>query len=985
MKCIGKRIRALILAFVIIITALPVTENAANTSISSSAVTVSFSHNSGFYAEAFNLTLTSVPGAVIRYTTDGSVPTTSSTRYFIPISVSIPSEVNVYTINAIAIVDNVVSRVFTQHYVRGFNVHNRFSNDTMIFSLNSAPNGLFDHNNGILIEGIDRQNFRNSFFAAHGRFPIKDFNGEETPASPANFNRSGREDSEREVHISMFDNEGVQHISQRAGMRVKGGFSRAHEEKTLEFYARDDYGDSNNFIFPLFDENSQDGNILLRYRRFRVRNGGSDRGGSFVRDELGQALLRQAGLPDTQTHTPAAIFLNGEYYGVRWMKTPRTENHMARRYGANSDNMRILEGSENGYGGNWWEGEEDAIADWRDNVFHYATSTPNRLTDDARWEVFKSRVCIDNMLLYYAFNIYIQNLDWPNHNMEMWRYFPSQAELNNPNLHPYLRDRKWRWTPHDIEAAWSANGASPTANSIHNYIHGSMGMPNWQGTSALLRAVLQRPEMRARFANTMIDLIEGVCSPTNVNRTLDDLVGKIGHEHSYSLAATGLRSWSPTDPSGWWTTSAGNVVNQREMIRSFANVRPSAMLGFIERPWGATTNSGLGFNQNNRYAVNLTVENGGYAVMNSRIVTEASIGNYYSGTTITITAKPYPGYIVDRWEVGGASQGSADTIDVSSASSVRLFFKKCPDFFANGSISIQTVKAQSYNSQASDWLELHNPTGRAVSTRGLYLTESNNTNDKWQLPSFIIPPNQTIRIKTSGNESSDFIKRAQTNFNMGLAERLRLTKSDGSEVKELQRVEISFMRHNDIQRREACGRFKVDFGERQTPPPSPVFVPVRLMGQSASNWVRHQSSIVNITGNNTYEVTLDIPSGITSLSNLAIRTDGATFAWPGGFAGLTPAPLTWSQARMNINSVTINGTSVGGVFDDYLVSRRSTDSGGGNINVTLWDGWSDTHRRLSNVTEVTVNPGSSPDISFRMNNSANITSVVVSFSVTGIP
>jgi len=947
---------------------------------------VIFSHETGFYDQAFSLTLStnSQQAVTIYYTTDGSSPLSSSTRttYTSPINITIPSpsgglsRVNVFSINAVAVSNSgsATSQVATRNYVRGTDVHTRFSESTLIFSLNSDPHGLHDHNNGILVAGIDRENWRNNFFAQRGRWPSAGYNGEETPAAPANFNRRG-DMSERRVYVEMFDSDGKLYISQSCGMRVKGGYSRAHNMKSLELYARDEQGSWSPFVFPFFNENTMmDGNIMQRHRRVRLRNGGSERHSGFIRDELTQELLHQAGMPNTQRHAPAAVFLNGEYYGVAWLKSPRTENHMMRRYGGITANHRILEGSENGYGNNNWEGEPDAIADWRDNVFNYAR---NGLTSDTRWETFQSRVDIYNMMVYYALQVYAQNLDWPNHNMEMWRYMPSTDERNDPTLHPHLRDGKWRWTPHDVEATWWSGDNSATQNSIHHYLRG--GGPQWQGTSALLNAVLARPEMRGRFANTFIDLIEGACAPANVNATLDRLIAQFGNEHSYALrAGTIIYSNYYNGGGAPWVVSESSAQQSQQRIRNYAAARPNAMLGFIGQPFGVSSNSGLGFNQNNRQPVTLTTMEGGGAVINSRPLTESETvtGNYYNNTSIAITANPYPGYVVSHWVVNGAQQSATDaiTLNINRTHNIELYFMKCPDFIQNGNLRIESL-----TTMPDDWIEIHNPTEKTVSTKGLYLSDSNSDFRKWQMPSMIIRAGETVVIKNNHNDSTDTLKRAQSNFSLEMGERLRLCNANG-EV--LSFVEVTLISRNpdDVQRRDRDGNFKVTV-LNSLPPPPLKSVSVRLMAQSAENWTRRQSSIVEINGNNSYSVTLEMPA-TANLCNLAIRTDGATFSWPGGFDGATRAPTEWEEALLRIDSVIINGSAVGGSFTDYLVSRRSVDSGGGNVNITLWDGWNEPHRRLTTgITSLTVGES----VSMRRSDNSPITSVTVNFTVSGIP
>ncbi|MCL1789639.1 MAG: chitobiase/beta-hexosaminidase C-terminal domain-containing protein, partial [Oscillospiraceae bacterium] len=319
---------------------------------------VTFSHESGFYSTSFELTLTATDeSADIYFTTNGSAPTITSVKYSGSIPVIVLGDVDVLSVKAIAVKGAETSKEFTRNFVKGANVHSRFGEDTLVFVLSGEDNDFWGYENGILRVdgGIDRANWIAQETIRLGRPPRPGpdyMGGEINPDKPANFNRKTHT-SERRVYLEMFDSSGNSYISRGAGVRVKGGWSRAHNQKSLEFYAndgRDEDGNAINngyFNYPFFYENSEDGNIINRYRRFRLRNGGGQRTGCFVRDELGADLLRQAGFPDTQMHVPAAVFLNGEYYGVRWLKTPKTENHLRHRYGGVTERFWYMSGGEN--------------------------------------------------------------------------------------------------------------------------------------------------------------------------------------------------------------------------------------------------------------------------------------------------------------------------------------------------------------------------------------------------------------------------------------------------------------------------------------------------------------------------------------------------------------------------------------------------------------------------------------------------------------
>jgi hypothetical protein len=894
---------------------------------------VRFSHNAGFYSEQFELGLFSTENAVIYYTLDGYEPTFESSIYTEPILVRIPepamsvapfdrevvSRVDVLSVKAIAVLDGEVSQTAARNFVKGTDVFERFSPDTLVFTLNSDPHGLYDHNHGILIEGIDREQWHRE---NPGRNP--------DPTAPANFNRRGQE-SERAVFVEMFNSSGTLHISQRAGMRVKGGWSRARSQKSLELYARDEYGDRNNFLFPFFgEEHSMDGQIMNRYRRVRLRNGGNGRDQCYIRDELGQELLRQAGFTTTQKHTPAAVFLNGEYYGAAWLKTPRTENHWGRLFGGDNNNFEHIGTNEEG-----WSGEWRAVGDWQ----QIRTLAAGGLVDETRWEEFNARVDVDNLILYYAFQTYINNEDWPQNNMEMWRYFPGEEEEATGFL-----DGRWRFIPQDVEFSWglydNAGGSKVNFDTIAGLL-GDRRRPMGQ-RSDLLIAVLARDDMRAKFANTLVDLMEGALDTDNVIAVLDDLISRITPELHYALIM------NMVEPHELWWPSSGSVNDSRNLIRDFARNRPQVMFNSI--------GNNLGFNQDERFVVNFTTMSGGGALMHSRPVEELQqvTGNYFYGTAIEIAAKPYPGYAIDYWLVNG-TRFTDDTLLINRDSTVELFFKRCPDYAQNGELYISEIKAR-----GDDWIVIRNDTGQTLSTKGLYLSSSNSDFFRWQMPAVNIAPDSSLLIPTRSNNRDQSIKRVRANFNVSFGERVRLTDAGGNVIS---LVEVTLMNRNEAQRRMRDGRYSVvELWEVQVPvvpqPSAPVHV-VEIKARESNSWNIYASEPIEITGAGEYSGTINFfDDSQDFLIGLTIMSQGGSFLFePQGWANAVTAPREFSRMRIRVDSVIINGTiELDTSFGDrsLVISWGSEDSEfiNGHTDAQLWNGWFEPNDRLIGVERV---------------------------------
>ncbi|MCL2036829.1 MAG: putative Ig domain-containing protein, partial [Oscillospiraceae bacterium] len=565
-----------------------------------------------------------------------------------------------------------------------------FHQDMLIVSLYSDAEHIFSRETGIFNDGVDRDEWNTRFIAinsaagnngvtaaaiseaknshlSQGIFP---------PTLPANFTRRGRIAAERPAHLEIFNPQGERLVSQRVGIRVKGGWSRGtfiNEQKTFEIYCRNGYGDASYVNYPLFGMNYHDeyeGNLMQRFERFRVRMGGNDREQTYMRDELAQDLARLSGMTVPQMHRPSVTYLNGAYYGLTWMRSPRTENHWERLYGGRENGYEILGANErgrafcgrqscgrampsgsnsrtptiNGVTGtlqqlmdkpapalcgdvvsgqstplkcgrsdceNYWQSFNEGCTEtsckarsaWQ--AVEAAATGGDRDNPTANVSALEALVDLDQMMQYYALNTWGANVDWPSNNVEMWRYFPrhgtaspsvrctnpqtctvADCESNDPTLHPYLRDGKWRMVVADFEfglglwqnGAPDNNATHESANTIHALIHrtgGGTPLPGHdpyqvptmtgdtqagqgrihfnatRGNTFIIAGLMKDEAMRAKYANAMFDLIEHSHTSAMANTVYGYLAWTIREEHIRMLGGQARGGSGARDQWDW--------------------------------------------------------------------------------------------------------------------------------------------------------------------------------------------------------------------------------------------------------------------------------------------------------------------------------------------------------------------------------------------------------------------------------------------------
>lgn len=709
---------------------------------------LSFSHNKTFYSETIDVEITCKDAdAEIYYTLNGATPDGSSTKYTGPIPVRSANTVSATTIKAIAIKGDESSEMRTKSYITGKDVFERFDDSTYVFVLSTDPYNLYDYYYGVAVEGYIRDQWLEN-----------EYKGGEIPYNaPANWYMSGRE-SERDMYVEVYDSNGNKLIEQAAGARVVGGYSRANEQKSWRLIARNEYSEGNGKFKYAFFFGATDayGQLLTRFDRITLRNGANDREFAGIRDEVALQLAKNAGFPDIQETVPAAVFLNGEYYGFSWVHEAYCNDYLENTYGGIKENFRIVDGKEHEVKGD----DEQSVNDYN---YMYELAAGG-LTDDARFEEFCSLVDIDNFMLYYAIQIYINNEDWPGNNFKAWRYYPTDGEETTSQ---YL-DGKWRFMLFDAEYGMGLYGngySEPTLSYVLNGRH-------MQGASKLLNAVLERDDMKAKFANTICDLMYGEFSYDNALTVINDKINDSNKECMYALGNGYTSGWANE-----WT-----FADSRQQIKDFFFNRPTVMLKDLKNVLEL---------DDEMFRVTLVGGEGGTAYLNSSAVNGGKTVNtsYFSAYSVPVAAEDHLGYRFSHWEING-EKIEDNTFELTS------------DMALNGNITIKAhfekveVSGESlyisrlYTSGDNDSITLYNPNSAAISTIGYYLSDKFDELDRWEIPTVTIPAESELIIVCKNNNDSSALHKLVTNFNLKVGEILYLSDKNGNIISQAAVVDM---------------------------------------------------------------------------------------------------------------------------------------------------------------------------------------------------
>lgn len=342
------------------------TPGAANTGGFDSALLAAptFSVASGFYASAQTVTLTGPAGAEIRYTTDGSEPSATSSLYSAPVTVGSSSSLRAASFAA----GRFSSLVTTQNYVVDAAIATRYAGQRVVFV--TLP-----------------------------------------PADVARYNAADQAWTGHSA-VEMFDANRVQAFKGEAESSLAGQIgSTSWPQLSMDIKFRDALGTKSVKFAPWPEKPG-----VTTVRRFRLRNGGNDWPITHLRDQFTQSLGQPSGNPYSSSAT-VAMFLNGKYYGMMDLREKEDETLVEANLGVDKDTVDfiadpLLVNQDIKNGG------AAALASY--SAMHQLV-TGSSMATSANYDKARALMSMESLAHDMALHMYAVNLDWPASNVHVWR------------------------------------------------------------------------------------------------------------------------------------------------------------------------------------------------------------------------------------------------------------------------------------------------------------------------------------------------------------------------------------------------------------------------------------------------------------------------------------------------------------------------------------------------------------------------------------
>jgi hypothetical protein len=603
-----------------------------------------FSHDGGFYTQAFELVLkTNYPNAVIYYTMDGSNPTKDSEQYTKPIS--IPSKKNEATVvRAAAYKEGCPkSDIITKSYFVDKKVFDTFN--IPVISLVTDPANLFDYERGIYVAG-----------KVFDEWVINNPNSEIKKYTPANYNQRGKS-WERQGSIELFEPDGTVGLTQNIGIRISGDNSRANKVKGISIWACRDYDEKEYLLYDFFDGKAKrlvSNEGINRYSRVLLRASGTDSEKSFFRDAFMQSLIQTCAMLDTQSSKPCILYINGKYYGIRNIREAYDKNYVSEHYDMDPEDVVIV---KNPTGVAGVEIQEGYVGD----EMHYNQMITyieeHNLQDENAYNFIKSRIDIKNFIEYNVLQMYCDNDDWPGGNTRIWR---KRTQTYEPSA-PYGHDGLWRWMIFDLDHGFGLFGGEKAVknNSLERATEDDgPDWPNPPWSTILLRSLLENVEFKNQFINVFADRLNTAFLPEAVADRIAAM-----EEIYYPNVMAHITRWGLHD------NKIENWLAEIEGMKNFALERPRYMRKYINEYFGLSGTA----------AIRVEMNEGGIVKVNSLDIENTGIpwkGIYFIDIPITVEAIPEPGFVFAGWEGIDKSKEKTITINLVQASNLKAIFKR---------------------------------------------------------------------------------------------------------------------------------------------------------------------------------------------------------------------------------------------------------------------------------------------------------------------
>ncbi len=592
----------------------------------------------GFQSGPISVTITCPsPTATIRYAFGGRNPTPMDNIYSGPLQIS-SSQV----LRARCYEEGLVPSAITSASYFFDSDH-----DLPVVSIVTDPANLWDNDTGIYIFGDDYS--------------------PEWPYWGANF----WEPWERPASVELFELDGSQALAQNIGIKIHGNYARAMPQKSLRLIARRGYG-LESMAHRVFPEKEID-----EFKYLILRNSGDDFCSTQFRDGFMHRLTWGDDL-DIQGYRPAAVYLNGEYWGIHNIRERLDEYYLRDNHGMDPEEVDLIKHYTQIVAG---------------DHLHYQTMldfiSANDMEDDENFEYVQTQMDTDNFATYFLYEIFYANYDWPLRNIKWWR--------------PRTPTGRWRWMLFDTDVGFSLfmDHGEYEHDTLSYVLDEDSELPEY--STFLIQSLMENAVFRRDFINRYAVLMNTQLSIASMHEARTAVIEGIESEIEQHM----LR-WDHTIED--WNSE---LARFQEFLNRRTGFAREHVMQHFELP--DTLMLSLDLSPPGSGAIELT----GYTVESFWS------GVFFEGNPIHVKANPASGYQFSHWSHPVMPHDADALINANGPLVVTAFFVESSA--SDPEVLINEINYQSaVNFDVGDWVELHNPGEQRMDLTGWTFKDGND-------------------------------------------------------------------------------------------------------------------------------------------------------------------------------------------------------------------------------------------------------------------
>ena len=486
-------------------------------------------------------------GAVIRYTTNGSEPTISSTKYTSAINISSTKVIRakVFCNGWLSPMSSAQSYIF---HPRSMTVP-IFSVQTNDKYLNDSKIGLFANNNSKEDKRLH--------------------------------------DWRRPVNIEMFTAEGEESVfNQLSETRIQGGQSRANALKSMVFYANKRFDpDHKQFQYEFFPDQKPG---VKKFKSFSLRDGGNDFGDLYFRDLIIQRTMAKNVDLDWQAGHTAVLYINGEYMGMLNIRERSNEDNIYSNYNGLED-LDLLEIAHEKVDNvdQFIEELKEGTDDFYQAFKAFYSEKGHTLAEYEEW------LDVNEYLNVIVMNFFYGNIDFPGNNLVFWRPNDDYTETDLP--------KRFRVIVKDTDFGLGLYGRQNSYNTIKLlYNPNSDSGSAWAFTepaTRLLKNMLEDPDILKMFIDKCCIFMGDFMNGKGTGETIDLIKAEameefVAHRDKYN-------TWS-------WVGNRTEITNKFNDAKNWAEGRPNYFYQHIGNQWNLGTPRTLTINKTQKSDIEIT-------------------------------------------------------------------------------------------------------------------------------------------------------------------------------------------------------------------------------------------------------------------------------------------------------------------------------------------------------------------------------------------